>query len=107
MIKDISISNIHLLIVPIINFSGQGFVIPGNNKIGYLFYKERYYSTSTVDRAEQFGRNPDLFIIAMKKLIRDSPCLLKLLNVTDEEAEEEEFPSKLENDKMAKAYRET
>ena len=43
----------------------------------------------------------------MKKLIRDSPCLLKLLNVTDEEAEEGEFPSKLENDKMAKAYRET
>ena len=76
------------------HFSGQGFVVPGNNKLGYLFYKERYYSTSTVDRAEQFGRNPDLFIVAIKKLIRDSPCLLKLLNVTDEEAEEEESPSK-------------
>ena len=94
LIKNKSISSIHLVNVSIIHFSGQGFVIPGNNKIGYLFYKERYYSTSTVDRAEQFGRNPDLFIIAMKKLIRDSPCLLKLLNVTDEEAEEEEFPSK-------------
>ena len=75
--------------------SGQGFVIPGNNKLGYLFYKDRYYSTSTVTRAEQFGRNPDLFIVAIKKLIRDSPCLLKLLNVTDEEIEEEESPSKL------------
>ena len=75
-------------------FSGQGFVLPGNNKLGYLFYKERYYSISTVDRAEQFGRNPDLFIVAIKKLIKDSPCLLKLLNVTDEEAEEEESPSK-------------
>ena len=75
-------------------FSGQGFVIPGNNKLGYLLYKERYYSISTVDRAEQFGRNPDLFIVAIKKLIRDSPCLLKLLNVTDEEVEEEESPSK-------------
>ena len=76
-------------------FSGQGFVLPGNNKLGYLFYKDRYYSISTVDRAEQFGRNPDLFIVAIKKLIKDSPCLLKLLNVTDEEAEEEESPSKI------------
>ena len=42
----------------------------------------------------------------MKKLIRDSPCLLKLLNVTDEEAEEEEFPSKLENEKLSNAYKE-
>ena len=75
--------------------SGQGFVLPGNNKLGYLFYKDRYYSISTVDRAEQFGRNPDLFIVAIKKLIKDSPCLLKLLNVTDEEAEEEESPSKI------------
>ena len=75
-------------------FSGQGFVLPGNNKLGYLFYKERYYAISTVDRAEQFGRNPDMFIVAIKKLIKDSPCLLKLLNVTDEEAEEEESPSK-------------
>ena len=77
-------------------FSGQGFVLQGNNQLGYLFYKERYYSISTVDRAEQFGRNPDLFIVAIKKLIKDSPCLLKLLNVTDEEAEEEESPSKFE-----------
>lgn len=38
---------------PVALVSGQGFVLPGNRRIGYLRYEGKFYSPSTVDRAEQ------------------------------------------------------
>ncbi len=35
----------------------------------------------------QFGTNPKLFLSAIQKLSVDSPCLLKLLNITEGDAE--------------------
>ena len=44
-------------------------MLPGNNKLGTLKWKGRYYVCSTVDRAEQFGCEPDLFILAVRQLV--------------------------------------
>ena len=38
---------------PVALVSGQGFVLPGNRRIGYLGHNGKFYSPSTVDRAEQ------------------------------------------------------
>ena len=38
---------------PVALVSAQGFVLPGNRRIGYLRYDGKFYSPSTVDRAEQ------------------------------------------------------
>ena len=38
---------------PVALVSGQGFVLPGNRRIGYLGHDGKFYSPSTVDRAEQ------------------------------------------------------
>ncbi len=38
---------------PVALVSGQGFVLPGNRRIGYLRFEGQFYSPSTVDRAEQ------------------------------------------------------
>ena len=44
-------------------------MLPGNNKLGTLKWKGRYYVCSTVDRAEQFGVEPDLYIAAVRQLV--------------------------------------
>lgn len=41
---------------PVALVSGQGFVLPGNRRIGYLRYEGKFYSPSTVDRAEQVNK---------------------------------------------------
>ena len=46
-----------------------GLLLPGNNKLGTLKWKGRYYACSTVDRAEQFGVEPDLYIAALRQLV--------------------------------------
>ena len=66
---------------PVALVSGQGFVLPGNRRIGYLKYAGNYYSPSTVERAEQFGRSPDMFLSAIEKITSENPCLLKLLDI--------------------------
>ena len=66
---------------PVALVSGQGFVVPGNRRIGYLRYRGKYYSCSHCDRAEQFGRNPDMFLSAINSIANDNPCLLKLLAI--------------------------
>jgi len=66
---------------PVALVSGQGFVLPGNRRIGYLGHDGKFYSPSTVDRAEQFGRNPTMFLRAIKKLTSENPCLLSLLDI--------------------------
>ena len=52
-------------------------MLPGNNKIGTLKWKCRYYVFSSVDRAEQFGSEPDLYI--QVKLIKITAKILFLL----------------------------
>ena len=49
-------------------------MLPGNNKIGTLKWKCRYYVFSSVDRAEQFGSEPDLYI--QVKLIKTTAEIL-------------------------------
>ncbi len=40
-----------------------------------------------MERAEQFGTNPKLFLSAIQKLTRENPCLLKLLSLRDSDDE--------------------
>ena len=42
---------------PVALVSGQGFILPGNRRNGFLRYEGKFYSTSTVDRAEQVHNN--------------------------------------------------
>ena len=39
--------------------------MPGNPRLGTLRWRGRHYVCSTVDRAEQFGVEPDLYIAAV------------------------------------------
>ena len=77
---------------PVALVSGQGFVLPGNPQLGVLKHEGKYYAASNADRVSQFGKNPDLFIVAIKKLVKETPCLLKLLNVMEEEEEAKTEP---------------
>ena len=45
--------------------SGAGLLVPGNPRLGTLRWRGRHYVCSTVDRAEQFGVEPDLYIAAV------------------------------------------
>ena len=62
-------------------------VLPGNRRIGFLRFEGRFFSPSTVDRAEQFGRNPRLFLKAIKKLTGENPCLLSLMDIQKDDEE--------------------
>ena len=53
--------------------------MPGNNKLGTLKWKGRFYVCSTVDRAEQFGGEPDLYIGAVKQLVSRHSVLEQLV----------------------------
>ena len=74
---------------PVALVSGQGFILPGNRRIGFLRFEGKFFSPSTVDRAEQFGRNPRLFLRAIKKLSGENPCLLSLLDIQRDDEESE------------------
>ena len=54
---------------PIALLSGAGLLLPGNARLGTLRWRGRYYVCSTVDRAEQFGVEPDLYISAVAGLV--------------------------------------
>ena len=63
--------------------SGQGFVVPGKKSLGLLCHRAKYYTVSRCDRGVQFGRNPDMFVRAIERLVHQYPCLLKLLGLTE------------------------
>lgn len=69
---------------PVALVSGQGFVLPGNSKLGLLGYQGKLYSCSTWDRYEQFGKNPAFFTSTISKLINDNFYLKNLLDPKDE-----------------------
>ena len=50
---------------------------------------------SSPERASQFGRNPEMFVVAIERLVHQYPCLLKLLNMTEEENRRERGRSKV------------
>ena len=75
--------------------ANTGFVVPGKRSLGLLCHKNRYYSVSSPDRAVQFGRNPDLFTRAIETLVHQSPCLLKLLDMAQEEKIKESARNKV------------
>ena len=60
-------------------FGLGGFLLPGNCQLGTLRWKGRLYLCSTVDRAEQFGCEPDLFIQGVTALIHRHSVLEQLL----------------------------
>ena len=41
---------------------------------------------STVERAEQFGRSPKVYLDGVAKIVRHLPCLHALLRIRDEDA---------------------
>ena len=57
--------------------------------------KGKYYTVSSPERASQFGRNPEMFVVAIERLVHQYPCLLKLLNMTEEENRRERGRSKV------------
>ena len=68
---------------PVALVSGQGFVLPGNLRLGVLSYGERLYSCSSTDRARQFQENPAMFVSAIVRLVRELPVLEELLNAEE------------------------
>ena len=56
---------------PVALVSGQGFVLPGNRRIGYLGHDGKFYSPSTVDRAEQVST-----FIKVEKILKNSLDLI-------------------------------
>ena len=64
---------------PIALLSGAGLLVPGNPRLGTLRWRGRYYTCSTVDRAEQFGVEPDLYISAVAGLVTRHTVLEQIL----------------------------
>ena len=64
---------------PIALLSGTGLLLPGNAGLGTLKWRGRYYVCSTVDRAEQFGVEPDLYISAVAGLVTRHTVLEQIL----------------------------
>ena len=64
---------------PIALLSGTGLLLPGNAGLGTLKWRGRYYVCSTVDRAEQFGVEPDLYISAVAGLVARHTVLEQIL----------------------------
>ena len=64
---------------PIALLSGAGLLLPGNARLGTLKWRSRYYVCSTVDRAEQFGVEPDLYISAVAGLVARHTVLEQIL----------------------------
>ena len=64
---------------PIALLSGAGLLVPGNPRLGTLRWRGRYYVCSTVDRAEQFGVEPDLYISAVAGLVTRHTVLEQIL----------------------------
>ena len=48
--------------------------------------RDRFYVCSTVERAEQFGRSPGVYLDGVKKIVRQTPCLHALLRVREEDS---------------------
>ena len=76
-LHSISLQTCTLLFFIQFKFFLGGFLLPGNNKIGTLKWKCRYYVFSSVDRAEQFGSEPDLYIqVKLSKITAEILFLL-------------------------------
>ena len=74
-------------------------IFSGNPRLGYILHDGKYFSISSVERAEQFGTNPKLFLSAIQKLTRENPCLLKLLSLRD--CDEEMIPRPVTADRSS------
>ncbi len=64
---------------PVALVSGAGFIVPGNPRLGLLRFEGRHYVCSTVDRAREFAKNPDMFVQGVKRLLHENPSLEKLM----------------------------
>ena len=57
----------------------------------YIHGRDRFYVCSTVERAEQFGRNPKVYLDGVSKIVHQMPCLQSLLRIRGED----ELPPKV------------
>ena len=73
---------------PVALLSGAGFLLPGSPRLGTLRWKGRLYICSSVDRAEQFGADPEMFLLGVATLLHRLPTLASIL---DAKAEEEQL----------------
>lgn len=66
---------------PVALTSGQGFLVPGNPRLGLVRFRGRHYSCSSVHRAGQLGRSPEVFEGAVARLARENPQLEQVLGL--------------------------
>ena len=83
---------------PVALASGQGFVIPGNPRLGLVRFAGSHYACSTASRAQQFGQNPSLLLAAVDRIVKENPCLEHLLRYAPvEEGESKRTASRSSN----------
>jgi hypothetical protein len=69
---------------PVALVTGQGFLEPGTDKIGVLTYAGKSYICSTIERAEQFGKNPKIYIEGVEKIAHENSCFTRLLRLDEQ-----------------------
>ena len=57
--------------------------------------RDRFYVCSTVERAEQFGRNPKVYLDGVSKIVHQMPCLQSLLRIRGEDEQPPKVGTKL------------
>uniref|UniRef100_A0A8C1NNW8 Cilia- and flagella-associated protein 206 n=1 Tax=Cyprinus carpio TaxID=7962 RepID=A0A8C1NNW8_CYPCA len=62
----------------------NGFLLPGNPKIGVLKHKEKYYAFSSRSAAYEFASKADEFIAAAVEMAKRQPELIQLLQLHQE-----------------------
>ncbi|TRY63607.1 hypothetical protein TCAL_00433 [Tigriopus californicus] len=60
----------------------NGMLMPANPNLGLIQYQGKYYEFSSVQRAQQFGRNPDVVMEAVHRILTNFPLLQKLFGPT-------------------------
>ena len=73
---------------PVALLSGSGFLLPGCPRLGTLRWKGRLYICSSVDRAEQFGADPEMFLLGLATLLHRLPTLASILDAKPAEEEQ-------------------
>ena len=64
---------------PVALSSGRGLLLPGDRRIGLLRHRGRHYAFSSVGRARRFGADPERFVDAARRIIKENACLEHLL----------------------------
>lgn len=63
---------------------GNGMLIPANPGLGLIQYQGKFYEFSSVQRAQQFGRNPDVIMEAIHRIWTNFPLFQKMFGVSNQ-----------------------